>query len=609
MAMTHAAGRLSAGDEANGATLFAGAGWPMIVFIWAVFSIATAINGFPGVIDKFSTDDAMRLVEVRDLLAGQSWYDLVQHRMNPPDGLPMHWSRLIDLPIALILGGLRLVVSEQLATELTVTIWPALLFLPALIACAAACRTLAGPAAGVIGAFMMVMSPGVATRYAPGAIDHHGAQIALALILLACALRLDRSLKAGIGAGLAAAVMMAIGMETAPHVAAVAGLIALRWAISGDEGMARGAAAFGLSFAGGLAVISVATLSPEAVVAPVCDAVGVGHIVAAGLGGVGLALATRFGGSRPLMRFAALAQIGVAVGAGIALVAPECLAAPFASLPERVVTDWLSRVQEAQNIIASTIDQPTSSFAIGMPLLVLVGVAVWAVATAPKEKFWPIATAAAMCAVSCAVTVWQIRGSSLAFALGGVLLPVAALAVGRAFGRLWLGLAVMGFSPAAIALSALGVADIVGMPPIPTQADFTCPSADFAALDAATRNDPVRDHIALNAIDTGPFVLAHTGMSAVAGPYHRNVDGILAALDAFNGSDETARAVAVSRRAAYIVLCPFGGEATHVASKAPEGFAAALIAGQTPSWLEPIDLGSHARLKAYRVTAGSAFSR
>lgn len=32
------------------------------------------------------TDDAMRLAEVRDLVAGQSWFDMVQHRFLPPAG-------------------------------------------------------------------------------------------------------------------------------------------------------------------------------------------------------------------------------------------------------------------------------------------------------------------------------------------------------------------------------------------------------------------------------------------------------------------------------------------------------------------------------------------
>lgn len=44
------------------------------------------------------TDDAMRLVQIRDLLAGQGWFDMSQHRLMPPNGAGMHWSRLVDAP-------------------------------------------------------------------------------------------------------------------------------------------------------------------------------------------------------------------------------------------------------------------------------------------------------------------------------------------------------------------------------------------------------------------------------------------------------------------------------------------------------------------------------
>ena len=38
----------------------------------------------------------MRLVEVRDWLAGQAWFDLHQYRLDPPDGVQMHWTRVLD---------------------------------------------------------------------------------------------------------------------------------------------------------------------------------------------------------------------------------------------------------------------------------------------------------------------------------------------------------------------------------------------------------------------------------------------------------------------------------------------------------------------------------
>jgi hypothetical protein len=46
------------------------------------------------------TDDNLRMMQVRDLMRGQDWYDLRQYRLNPPFGADIHWSRLVDLPIA-----------------------------------------------------------------------------------------------------------------------------------------------------------------------------------------------------------------------------------------------------------------------------------------------------------------------------------------------------------------------------------------------------------------------------------------------------------------------------------------------------------------------------
>ena len=67
-----------------------------------------ALRGFPALTDANGDNDSLlRLVEVRDLLAGQGWFDLHQYRMGPPGGFVMHWSRLVDVPIAFILLAAR----------------------------------------------------------------------------------------------------------------------------------------------------------------------------------------------------------------------------------------------------------------------------------------------------------------------------------------------------------------------------------------------------------------------------------------------------------------------------------------------------------------------
>ena len=77
----------------------------LILIIWSATVFSYLVTSFRAG-EMLSTDDAMRLVEVRDFLAGQGWFDLTQYRLSPPDGVPMHWSRLIDLPLAALIGAL-----------------------------------------------------------------------------------------------------------------------------------------------------------------------------------------------------------------------------------------------------------------------------------------------------------------------------------------------------------------------------------------------------------------------------------------------------------------------------------------------------------------------
>jgi hypothetical protein len=50
--------------------------------------------------DLPDTDDYMYLNQVLDWMKGQGWYDNIQHRLDPPAGVPIHFSRLAMLPMA-----------------------------------------------------------------------------------------------------------------------------------------------------------------------------------------------------------------------------------------------------------------------------------------------------------------------------------------------------------------------------------------------------------------------------------------------------------------------------------------------------------------------------
>src|SRR3982751_283327 len=90
------------------------------------------------------TDDAMRLVQMRDFLGGQGWFDLHEARVQPPLGLDSHWSRLIDAGLAGMFLLFNLVVDGALAERLMRAAWPLIWLGPALVGTAAIAWRIAG---------------------------------------------------------------------------------------------------------------------------------------------------------------------------------------------------------------------------------------------------------------------------------------------------------------------------------------------------------------------------------------------------------------------------------------------------------------------------------
>src|SRR5256714_486888 len=91
--------------------------------------IATLAGPGPSLSDWLGdTDDAVRLVTVRELLGGAPWFDTTLPRIGAPEPLVSHWARLIDLPLAALIGTLTPLLGPQRAELATRTVWPPLLF-------------------------------------------------------------------------------------------------------------------------------------------------------------------------------------------------------------------------------------------------------------------------------------------------------------------------------------------------------------------------------------------------------------------------------------------------------------------------------------------------
>jgi hypothetical protein len=262
-----------------------------------------ALAGFPTLAAANGDNDSLlRLVEIRDLIGGQGWFDLHQYRMGPAGGFVMHWSRLVDAPIAAIILAVT-ALTGKLATGETFALfaWTTPLMAAALAFLLRIARSV-GDDWAVMPAFIICAAAlhfsGV---FAPGDIDHHNVQLTLCLAAIT-ALIVGRSYAAGIAAGAACALMLAVGMETLPYVA-VAGLTASAAYLLGDRAEAAKeaakAAGFGLGLAGVGLAIFVATVPASDWLAPYCDAYSIPQFAVAAISGLGLAATAASPGARP----------------------------------------------------------------------------------------------------------------------------------------------------------------------------------------------------------------------------------------------------------------------------------------------------------------------
>src|SRR5690606_20870421 len=110
------------------------------------------------------------------------WQDLIQHRDNAPFGAAMHWSRLVDAPIALLLAAARPIFGPA-ASNVVAMVWPLLLMLPLLVLCVMLIRRLVPAAGTMTAAALPIVSFVVLIEFLPGRVDHHNVQILLTLVM------------------------------------------------------------------------------------------------------------------------------------------------------------------------------------------------------------------------------------------------------------------------------------------------------------------------------------------------------------------------------------------------------------------------------------------
>lgn len=580
-----------------GATPRAGlVSWPLIAALGILSVVAREVMvRVPKLADHLGdSDDAARIVEVREWLAGRSWFDLHTDRFGLADGLTSHWSRLVDAPIGGLIRLFGLFANAEQAELMARAAWPLLLLVPLFAILVSVAHRRGGLAAALFASFYAATCMPALEQFAAGRIDHHNVMIVCALGAILLAVEAYGRPALGWAAGALAGLGLSVGFEgivlTAALLAALVGFAIL------DGRRAEVAARVVAGAALVMALALVATTAPSRLTMVVCDALSLNLVLAISLGAAGVAvMARRFAASTPLVRLLVLAPFGLAAAAAYGVSEPACLAGPFAKVLPLTRSYWLDHVMETESILAfgRNTPAPAVSAAVFLALAVLLQVAAWWRARGDAGE----TLLTVMLAVAAVLGSWQIKLMPYAVLLAGV--PMA-LAVAR--------LRALPFASETLVRAGFVLA--VNLPILHGLVMAATPAAAGSgpSREECTYRSTLRPLAGLPAgrvlgpMDIGAFLVAETPHSVLAAPYHRLNEAIALQARLWTATD-MAEAEQAMRAAgiAYVVTCAGLNEPVALAQTNPPGLRVLLETGRTPAFLEPIDLPQAAPARVFRV--------
>ncbi|WP_343519764.1 hypothetical protein [Sphingomonas sp.] len=541
------------------------------------------------------TDDMMRLAQVRDWVAGQGFNDWTQYRLAPPEGAPMHWSRINDLGPAAMLVTLTPLIGRH-AAELTMVIgYPALLFVVCLFLSARLARRLGGAPAALPAILIAALAYPANALFLPGRIDHHALQIVL-LQLAAFAVMGPGGRRSGALLGGAIALSFGVGLETAPQALVLVGVLFVRWVVLGAGERARALGFGGALF--GVTLLLVAVARPSYWTAQWCDGFTPASVAAAlGAGAAWLAI----GMASPWLRDWRLRLVAGGVLGGAAVVAtllayPACLGGPYGPMGPFLRRAIIDSIPEATGLFA----QPSAAAAVQAVALLAVaaGASLLYLRGADADRRWAALPLALIYAISIALTVSQLRGAYMGAAMAAPMLAQLVLAAREA--PRWRSAATLGAWCASAGVLWLVVStEVEGrLRPAVSQsreAAKSCRDGDvWHQLDASPPGT------ILTAMNHGARVIGGSHHGSVGAGYHRNNRGNRATYDFFLAAPERAREIAAAWQARYMLFCPGDFEEIGVSRDYPASLAAQLNRGAPPPWAERIPLRDTG-LQFYRI--------
>lgn len=550
-------------------------------------------------------DDYLRLVQVRDLLGGQSWFDVTQYRINPAGGGGMmHWSRFVDMQIAALIALLRLFLAPEAAERWAIAVYPLLLVLPLLLLIGRILSMLGDRRQTIAGLLIAASGVTFLHYFAPLRIDHHGWQLLLSVAMLWLALG-----KASFGRGLAAALVIAahveISLEGLPYLVIFGALFALEWLR--DPAKAPRLA----GFAAGLVIIPALWLLVfrgwASFLTVHCDGFSLPY--ATGVAATGLVLFVglhiRALASSWQRRLFVLAIAGAVGAAAFLIFGRPCLGGPFGELEPLVRRFWYDRVMEGQPVWAQYPDVAALFFA---PTLVGYGAALWAWRAArgsDRAEGWDRLLFVLTCSLPLSMLVFRTGAVTHAYMVPAFAAMAAGLwgwsrAQRSVLGRVGGAMLLLAAVPSISSLIATRVLDTM------------LPANKTADLDAGTFESCIEGPtlaplaqmppaLVFAPIDTGPAILVRTPHSVIATGHHRNHTAMSRVITAYMSDPAESAPIVRASGATWLVFCASIPEMENLAAVNPRGLSARLARGEPIDWLVYDARLSRGDLRVYRI--------
>ncbi|MEM8537647.1 MAG: hypothetical protein AAGF56_07275, partial [Pseudomonadota bacterium] len=533
-------------------------------------------------------DTVMRLVMIRDWLAGQDWFDTRAYRLVPPDGVLMHWSRYIDAAIGGLIVALSTFLAPDVAQTAAMVIWPTLLSVLLLGVIGFATRHLLGAEAACFALLCALIWPFTSDFYfLPGRIDHHNLQILLIVVITFAIVWPARPVISGAIAGVCAALALAIGLETLPYILVVGALLFARAQMAWTPHADRLLVAFCVTLAVAAVVFWVGQTPRARWGTVVCDQLGLPVLALIGIACVASIVPMWFFTSRSATRFAASLAV-VAAGCAIAwpLLGP-CLSGPYGSLPVEVQEIISGSIVEAKPALVYAQSNVFNYLKMAVPVFgaLLVGAVFWrrmdrgAVDTRQRADL--IGQLLILAIVGILASFSQIRLLLMTAAAVPVLVGfVLAVLLQRYLQSRDAGQAVL-----LLVMSVLLIQP--GLVEGPIKAVLPNPPPATGSADANCRDDTAL--AALNAIppgvfltptNLGPALILNSHHSSLSGPYHRSPAAFANGVVPYQLEAEALRAYLQEAGATHLLVCADG--------TSDAGFARDLGKGASVEWATPV---------------------